>query len=259
MILHKCDEALMCKVFIMTLGGVAQDWFHTLAPKTISSFRELALDFMKEYTSYREIKKQVDHLFNLKKKHNESLQDYTIRFKAEKSNIVGFDNRITSSEFKKGLLIEHNLYCELSITPRQTFADVFATAERYALWDDDRIPANKSSNKLTSHQREQDRKIPNRTMRTKEENAKENPKHQILALVKDKSWLKTPPPLKSDPATRDTSKYCAFHGIHDHYTGNCTSWKIHLEELVRDENCTEFVVKKAFHHIEDRDAAKEPP
>ncbi|CAL9022627.1 unnamed protein product, partial [Prunus brigantina] len=30
MILYKADDALMCKVFAMTLRGAAQDWFHTL-------------------------------------------------------------------------------------------------------------------------------------------------------------------------------------------------------------------------------------
>lgn len=52
MILYKGNDALMCKVFTMTLRGAAQNWVHTLVPKLISSFRELALTFMKEYTSY---------------------------------------------------------------------------------------------------------------------------------------------------------------------------------------------------------------
>ncbi|CAL9027378.1 unnamed protein product [Prunus brigantina] len=47
--------------------------------------------------------------------------------------------------FKKGLPTEHELYRELAITPSQTLAEVFATAERYALWDDDRIAAKKAS------------------------------------------------------------------------------------------------------------------
>ncbi|CAL8153346.1 unnamed protein product [Prunus armeniaca] len=103
MILYKGNDELICKVFTMTLWGVAQNWFHTLAPKSISSFRELALAFMNEYTSYQMIKKQADHIFNLKKKHDESLRYYIRRFKAEKSNIVGCDDRIAYFAFKKGL------------------------------------------------------------------------------------------------------------------------------------------------------------
>ncbi|CAL2256265.1 unnamed protein product [Prunus armeniaca] len=87
----------------MTLWGAAQNWFHTLVPKSISSFKELALAFMNEYTSYQMIKKQADHIFNLKKKHDESLRYYIRRFKAEKSNIVGCNDRIAYFAFKKGL------------------------------------------------------------------------------------------------------------------------------------------------------------
>ncbi|CAL2246687.1 unnamed protein product [Prunus armeniaca] len=99
----------------------------------ISSFKELAFVFTKEYTSYRTIKKNLDHLFNLHKKHDKFLRDYIKRFKAKKAKIVGYDDRITSSAFKKGLPTKHDLYRELTIAPSQTLVEVFATAEGYAL------------------------------------------------------------------------------------------------------------------------------
>ncbi|XP_021802528.1 uncharacterized protein LOC110746606 [Prunus avium] len=145
MILYKAEDVLMCKVFAMTLQGATQDWFHTLPSGSISSFKELAYVFTKEYTSYWTIKKNPDHLYNLRKKPDESLQDYIKRFKAEKANIVGCDNRIASSAFKKGLPAEHDLYRELTITPSQTLAEVFVIVECYTLWDDDRIAAKKST------------------------------------------------------------------------------------------------------------------
>ncbi|XP_016648956.1 PREDICTED: uncharacterized protein LOC107880920 [Prunus mume] len=125
MILYKAKDALMCKVF--------------------SSFKELAYVFTKEYTSYRTIKKNPDHQYNLCKKPDESIRDYIKRFKAEKANIVGCDDQIASCAFQKGLPAEHNLYRELTITPSQTLAEVYATAEHYALWDDNRIAAKKST------------------------------------------------------------------------------------------------------------------
>ncbi|CAL2240672.1 unnamed protein product [Prunus armeniaca] len=115
MIIYKANNALMCKVFVMTLRGAAQDWFHTLLSGSISSFKELAYIFTKEYTSYWTIKKNPSHLFNLHKKSDESLRDYIKRFKAEKANIVGCNDQIASSAFKKGLSTEHNLFRELTI------------------------------------------------------------------------------------------------------------------------------------------------
>ncbi|XP_034208408.1 uncharacterized protein LOC117622007 [Prunus dulcis] len=234
----------MCKVFAMTLRGAAQDWFHTLPSGSINSFKELTYVFTKEYTSYRTIKKNPDHLFNLRKKPEESLRDYIKRFKAEKANIVGCDDQIASSAFKKGLPAEHDLYRELTITPSQTLAEVFATAERYALWDDDRIAAKKSTEQEDRPAKRAEQRATGLAAGTK---------------TKDKPWVKRPSPLKGDPDKRDTRKYCAFHATHGHNTNNCFAWKAHLEELVREGHCTEFIARQAIQQIEDRDTAKEPP
>ncbi|XP_020410717.1 uncharacterized protein LOC109946656 [Prunus persica] len=177
---------------------------------------------------------------------------------AEKANIIGCNDQVTSSAFKKGLPTEHELYSELAVTPSQTLAEVFATAERYALWDDDRIAAKKASEQVDhstkqanqkSNQFEQKARDKHR-LRPQERGSEIGtfidftiPIHQILAQVKDKPWVRRQSPMKRDPSERDTSKYWAFYGEHGHYTNNCNTWKRHLEEL-----------------IEDRDAAaKEPP
>ncbi|CAL8117334.1 unnamed protein product [Prunus armeniaca] len=60
MIPYKTEDELMCKVFAMTLRGATQDWFHTLPSGSIGSFKELAYIFIKDYTSYRTIKKNPD-------------------------------------------------------------------------------------------------------------------------------------------------------------------------------------------------------
>ncbi|CAL8996303.1 unnamed protein product, partial [Prunus brigantina] len=164
---------------------------------------ELAYVFTKEYTSYRTIKKNTDHLYNLRKKSDESLRDYIKRFKAEKANIVGCDDRIASSAFKKGLPAEHDLYRELTITSSQTLAEVYATAERYALWDDDRIAAKKStkqeeqstrragqrSNGFSNKNKDKRRSHPQGDAAAGENYTKFTiPIHQILAQVKNKPW-----------------------------------------------------------------------
>ncbi|CAL8993005.1 unnamed protein product [Prunus brigantina] len=241
MILHKADDALMCKVFVMTLRGAAQDWFHTLTSGSISSFKELSYVFAKEYTSYQTIKKNPDHLYNLRKKSDVSLRDYIKRFKAETANIVGCDDQIASSAFKRGLPTECELYCELTISPYQTLVEVFVTAERYALWDDDRIAAKKADRPQEG--------APAAESYTKFTILV----HQILAQVKDMPWLKKPSPLKGNPTKKDTSRYYTFHEGHGHYTNDCFAWKRHLEDLVRDDHCTEFIARGAVQQT------KEPP
>ncbi|CAL2272066.1 unnamed protein product [Prunus armeniaca] len=53
------------------------------------------------------------------KKQDESLRDY-IKTSPSEANIVGCDDRITSSAFKNGLPAEHDLYRELTIALSQT-------------------------------------------------------------------------------------------------------------------------------------------
>ncbi|XP_020412819.1 uncharacterized protein LOC109947297 [Prunus persica] len=274
MIFYKAIDALMCKVFAMTLLGAAQDWFHTLPVGSISNFKELARIFTKEYTSYRTIKKNLDHLFNLQKKYDESLRDYIKRLKAERANISGCDYRIASSAFKRGLPIECEMYRELTISPCQTLVEVLATAERYALWDDDRTAAKKAA-KQADQQVEQGSQRndmikdkdggkrglqPQRGALFADSYTKFTiPIHQILAQVKNMPWFKKPSPLKGNPAKKDTSRCCEFHEWHSYYRNDCFAWKKHLEELVGDGHCTKFITKGAIQQIKDRDAAANKP
>lgn len=46
--------------------------------------------------------------------------------------------------------------------------------------------------------------------------------------------------------------------MHMHYINDCYAWKKHLEEIVREGYCTEFVAKKTIQQIEDHNAVKEP-
>ncbi|CAL2278262.1 unnamed protein product [Prunus armeniaca] len=75
------------------------------------------------------------------------------------------------------------------------------------------------------------------------------PIHQILAQVKDKPWVRRPPPLRGDPSRRNTSNYCAFHRKHGYYTKNCNAWKRHLEELVRDGHSIELSQRSPFSRL----------
>ncbi|CAL8167745.1 unnamed protein product [Prunus armeniaca] len=160
-------------------------------------------------------KKELYYLFNLCKKHDKSLRDYIKRFKTEKANIVGCDD----------------LYRELTIAPSQTLIE---TGQR----------GDKPSNQNCGGKR----KAPSQGGAPGDEGYTKFtiPIHQILAQVKDKPWLRRPPTLNRDHDKRSINKYCAFHGTHGHDTANYRSWKMHLEELVKEGHYTEFMAKKAI-------------
>ncbi|CAL8996836.1 unnamed protein product, partial [Prunus brigantina] len=141
--------------------------------------------------------------------------------------------------------------------------EVFATAERYALWDDDRITAKEADQaaEQTSKENGKCRSQPQECAPVAESYTKFTiPIHQILAQVQDMPWLKKSSPLKGNPTKKDTSRYCTFHEGHGHYTNDCFAWKRHLEDLVRDGHCTKFVARGAIKQIKDCDTANnEPP
>ncbi|XP_068339003.1 uncharacterized protein [Pyrus communis] len=101
MTLYANNDALMCKIFATTIQGEVQDWLYTLPPCSIRNFDELSLVFTKEYLSYCSIKKRSNHFFSMKKDMNESFLTYVKRFKEKKVKIVGCDDSITCSAFRK--------------------------------------------------------------------------------------------------------------------------------------------------------------
>ncbi|XP_010245597.1 PREDICTED: uncharacterized protein LOC104589103 [Nelumbo nucifera] len=51
--------------------------------------------------------------------------------------------------------------------------------------------------------------------------------------IKDFSFVKWPPRLRGDPATRNRNVYCHFHRDHGHSTENCRNLCDEIEELIR--------------------------
>ncbi|KAB2602525.1 hypothetical protein D8674_003530 [Pyrus ussuriensis x Pyrus communis] len=107
--LYANDNVFMCKIFATT--GEEQDC---------------------------SIKKKSDHLFKMKKDPNKSLHTYIKRFKTEKVKIIGCDNSIACSAFRKELPADHQLLGELIMGENLILANFYALAEKHSLWDEDK-------------------------------------------------------------------------------------------------------------------------
>ncbi|XP_050122922.1 uncharacterized protein LOC126600376 [Malus sylvestris] len=220
MALYTNNDALMCKIFATILK--------------CKNFNELSLAFTKEYSSYHSIKKKSDHLFNMKKDQNESLRTYGKRFKMEKAKIVGWDNSIVCSTFRKGLSTDHPLFGELIM------GENLSLTNYYALPRKDAEPTQKKANDKSLNNKS---KPVDRRMDQSPANGGKVPKtytkfsvtiNQILRDLKDKPWFKSPPPVKDDTYKMDRTKYCIFHRGLGHITNDCTTWRRYLEQLVKE-------------------------
>jgi hypothetical protein len=58
-ILHGTPDDIACRAFLLTLTGVAKDWFTGLPPKLVNSFKELRHQFLSQFLATRNRKKNA--------------------------------------------------------------------------------------------------------------------------------------------------------------------------------------------------------
>ena len=67
--------------------------------------------------------------------------------------------------------------------------------------------------------------------------------------------------MKSDPTTRDNSKYCEFHRDYGHRTDNCIQLKREIEYLIRRGYLRRFISpeSQAQNQVQNQALAQQPP
>ena len=64
---------------------------------------------------------------------------------------------------------------------------------------------------------------------------------QVLHEVRNEQFLRWPTQMKSDPATRDNTKYCEFHRDYWHCTDNCIQLRREIEYLIQRRYLRRFI------------------
>ena len=80
MSLHSHNDALMCKVFPLSLGPTALRWFNGLRKGSIHSFAELIQEFRVRFMTYSRVPQPVDTLPSMKMEALETLCNFTSRY-----------------------------------------------------------------------------------------------------------------------------------------------------------------------------------
>ena len=78
--LHTCNDALFCKVFLFGLPGPTLSWFRCLPPNTVTSFRYFFEKFVTQYMCSIKRKQSVTSLFHVQMRRSESIRDFMKRF-----------------------------------------------------------------------------------------------------------------------------------------------------------------------------------
>ncbi|KAF3440821.1 hypothetical protein FNV43_RR19107 [Rhamnella rubrinervis] len=92
------------------IEGPALLWFSRLPSRSIGSFSELARQFMTQFASSRQYRRDPDDLFRVQQLRGEPLREYIQRFNDMKVEIMDCPDVVACNAFKRGLLPGTKIY-----------------------------------------------------------------------------------------------------------------------------------------------------
>ena len=81
--LHGYQDLMRCRAFAITLKGSALAWFNRLPPTSVSSFKDLSIDFVSHFIGVRTNQKPSYHLLTVKQGAQENPRSYVQRFNSK--------------------------------------------------------------------------------------------------------------------------------------------------------------------------------
>ena len=101
--LQGVPDKIICRAFPTMLKGLAKVWFSRLTPNSISTFKELSVQFASHFIGGHKYKKSIACLMSIKQWEDEILRSYIARFNKEALSIDEADEKILVAAFTNGL------------------------------------------------------------------------------------------------------------------------------------------------------------
>ncbi|GMN47594.1 hypothetical protein TIFTF001_016781 [Ficus carica] len=261
-------DDMMCKLFAQSLKGAALRWFYNFPPKSIDSFDELSLEFMRSYLIHIQSEKTTKDLWGVIQEPHESLHAYIKRFSKAISEISGLDDGTARETLKKGLRHKSLFKNEICMRYPPTIQDAMHRAKGFIELEEEneRVERDlaRTREEVTKAREEREKnfrcKRP-RTARHTEHQGERTSKHdhkcpfsppkyalgisppELIAQLKRQDFVTWPKKLPDNPA-RDITKYCEFHKDHGHNTIDCRALRAEVAELLKKGHLREFLTKK---------------
>ena len=293
--LHGYQDPVRCRAFAITLKGPALAWFNRLPLSSISSFRELSIAFVSHFIGARTYRKPSYHMLTIKQGSQESLRSYVQQFNAESLKVDIPNEKFAITVFIAGLGIQSkDLMFSISKNPQTSMAEVLAKAEKYINGEEALISKKESSSTYKEKSGADKRRGRSPKRQSDQEgfpkkNGERSPKRrgnlrdclspsqserrrryspqrftpltalvsQVLREVRNEQFLRWPTQMKSDPTTRDNSKYCEFHRDYGHRTDHCIQLKREIEYLIQRGYLRRFISPK--NQVQNQAQNQVPP
>ena len=123
-------DEIMCRVFPMTLKDPARIWFNRLTSNSISTFKELSVQFTSHFIRGHRYKKSTACLMSIRQREDETLRSYIARFNKEALSIDETDDKILVATFTNRLRKGKFLFSLYKNDPK-TMSDVLYRATKH--------------------------------------------------------------------------------------------------------------------------------
>ena len=139
MALHLSNDALICRMFLSSLGPMSLRWFNRLKHSSIHSWDEMAEAFVSQFITNSRKSKEFDSFLSMIMKDSESLKSYSSRYWEVYNEMDGCMEEIAVKTFKLGLDPDFELRQNLTRRPAKNMRDLMSQIEQFVRVEDDRM------------------------------------------------------------------------------------------------------------------------
>ncbi|XP_072087005.1 uncharacterized protein [Arachis hypogaea] len=254
--LEGVGDEVRCRAFPITLAGPAIRWFNALPQGSITTFADISLSFLAQFTTRIAKVKHPINLLGVTQQNGEPTRKYLDRFNDECLEIDGLTDSVASLCLTNGLLNE-DFQKHLTTKPIWTMQKIQNVAREYI--NDEEVSqvvaANKrqlaypSARPSVGSERSKEPSRDGGTAKTFKPFPRVGkfsnytpltaPIVEVYQQIADKDILSKPRQLR-DRTGENKNLYCDYHKGYGHKTQDCFDLKDALEQAIREGKLAEF-------------------
>ena len=187
MAVHSKNEALMCKVFLSSLGPAAIRWFNGLKANSIDSYRQLTQAFDSHFVTNSKASQPLSALLSLSMRDGETLKAYSGRYWEMYNEMDGNFDDVAINTFKNSLPAKHGLRKSLTGKPATSVHQLMDQIDKYKQVEEDQLHGKGKEKVIPQEMRDfkSDRYNSNRPMRDFEGQSETTNAQTISAVFRE--------------------------------------------------------------------------